>query len=49
VPTEVLLAAQEHPEEYRDLVVRVAGYSSFFVDLSRPAQDAIIQRSTPGL
>ena len=49
VPTAVLLAAQEHPEEYRDLVVRVAGYSSFFVDLSRPAQDAIIQRSTPTL
>ena len=49
VPTEVLLKAQDHPEEYRDLVVRVAGYSAFFVDLSRPAQDAIIQRSAPGL
>jgi formate C-acetyltransferase len=49
VATADLLAAQEHPEEYRDLVVRVAGYSAFFVDLSRPAQDAIIQRSAPTL
>jgi formate C-acetyltransferase len=49
VPTEVLLKAQEHPEEFRDLVVRVAGYSAFFVDLSRPAQDAIMQRSAPAL
>jgi len=49
VSTAVLLAAQEHPEQYRDLVVRVAGYSAFFVDLSRPAQDAIIQRSAPAL
>ncbi len=49
VSTEVLLKAQEHPEDYRDLVVRVAGYSAFFVDLSRAAQDAIIQRSAPGL
>jgi pyruvate formate-lyase/glycerol dehydratase family glycyl radical enzyme len=44
VPTATLLGAQEHPEQYRDLVVRVAGYSAFFVDLSRAAQDAIIQR-----
>jgi formate C-acetyltransferase len=49
VPTETLLEAQAHPEQYRDLVVRVAGYSAFFVDLSRAAQDAIIQRSAPGL
>jgi pyruvate formate-lyase/glycerol dehydratase family glycyl radical enzyme len=49
VPTAALLDAQEHPEQYRDLVVRVAGYSAFFVDLSRPAQDAIIQRSASDL
>lgn len=48
VSTETLLEAQAHPEQYRDLVVRVAGYSAFFVDLSRAAQDAIIQRSAPG-
>ena len=47
VPTETLLEAQAHPEQHRDLVVRVAGYSAFFVDLSRAAQDAIIQRSAP--
>jgi formate C-acetyltransferase len=49
VSTETLLEAQAHPEQYRDLVVRVAGYSAFFVDLSRAAQDAIIQRSAPEL
>lgn len=49
IPTETLLAAQAHPGQYRDLVVRVAGYSAFFVDLSRAAQDAIIQRSAPEL
>ncbi len=49
VPTETLLEAQAHPEQYRDLVVRVAGYSAFFVDLSHAAQDAIIQRSAPEL
>lgn len=48
VPTETLLEAQANPEQFRDLVVRVAGYSAFFVDLSRAAQDAIIQRSAPG-
>ena len=45
VSTETLLEAQGHPERHGDLVVRVAGYSAFFVDLSRAAQDAIIERS----
>ena len=45
VSTETLLDAQAHPDQHRDLVVRVAGYSAFFVDLSRAAQDAIIDRS----
>jgi formate C-acetyltransferase len=49
VPTETLREAQAHPEQFLDLVVRVAGYSAFFVDLSRAAQDAIIQRSASGL
>lgn len=35
---ETLLAAQEKPEEYADLLVRVAGYSAFFIDLSKEAQ-----------
>jgi len=46
VSTETLRKAQEQPEEYRDLLVRVAGYSTQFVNLSREAQDAIIERTT---
>ena len=42
---ETLLAAQEHPEEYRDLIVRVAGYSAFFVELCKDVQDEIISRT----
>jgi formate C-acetyltransferase len=45
VDTETLLAAQRHPEQYRDLVVRVAGYSALFVTLDRATQDDIIQRT----
>ncbi|HBD63246.1 MAG TPA: formate C-acetyltransferase/glycerol dehydratase family glycyl radical enzyme [Clostridiales bacterium] len=45
ISTETLLKAQEHPEEYRDLLVRVAGYSTQFVNLSRSMQDAIIART----
>ena len=43
--TETLLDAQAHPENYRDLLVRVAGYSTQFVNLSRSMQDAIIARN----
>lgn len=43
--TEVLRKAQENPDQYRDLLVRVAGYSTQFVNLSRSMQDAIIARS----
>lgn len=43
---EILKKAQERPEEYKDLLVRVAGYSTQFVNLSREAQDAIIARTT---
>ena len=45
VSRETLLDAQAHPEEHRDLVVRVAGYSAFFVTLSRDTQDDIIART----
>lgn len=45
VSRETLRAAQEHPEEYRDLIVRVAGYSAFFNALSRQTQDDIIERT----
>lgn len=43
--TEVLLKAQEKPQEYKDLLVRVAGYSTQFVNLSKAMQDAIIARN----
>ena len=42
---DTLLEAQKHPENYRDLVVRVAGYSAFFVELCKDVQDEIISRT----
>ncbi len=42
---ETLLAAQREPEKYRSLIVRVAGYSAYFVDLSPELQDDIIRRT----
>lgn len=43
--TKTLLDAQAHPENYKDLLVRVAGYSTQFVHLSKTLQDSIIRRS----
>ena len=40
-----LIAAQQHPQEYRDLIVRVAGYSDHFRNLSKTLQDEIIART----
>jgi formate C-acetyltransferase len=40
-----LIAAQKDPEKYRDLLVRVAGYSAYFVDLTPQLQDEIIKRT----
>ncbi|MGT2807222.1 formate C-acetyltransferase/glycerol dehydratase family glycyl radical enzyme [Streptococcus iniae] len=45
VSRETLIAAQENPEDYRDLIVRVAGYSAFFNSLSKATQDDIIERT----
>jgi len=45
VSRETLLDAQKHPEEYRDLIVRVAGYSAFFNVLTKQTQDDIIERT----
>jgi pyruvate formate-lyase/glycerol dehydratase family glycyl radical enzyme len=42
---DTLVAAKADPEKYRDLLVRVAGYSAYFVDLSPKLQDEIIQRT----
>ncbi|MGO5051544.1 trans-4-hydroxy-L-proline dehydratase [Lachnospiraceae bacterium LCP25S3_G4] len=42
---ETLIKAQQHPEDYKDLIVRVAGYSDHFRNLSKALQDEIIERT----
>ena len=48
VDRETLLDAQAHPDQYRHLVVRVAGYSALFTTLSKSLQDDIIRRTEQG-
>lgn len=45
VDQQKLLDAQAHPEDYRSLLVRVAGYTAFFVELGKEVQDDIIART----
>ena len=45
VDTDTLREAQTQPEDYRDLLVRVAGYCDYFVDLDRNHQEEIISRT----
>ena len=45
IDRETLLAAQRNPDDYKDLIVRVAGYSDHFRNLSRALQDEIIART----
>jgi pyruvate-formate lyase len=45
VDAETLRAAQQRPDQYRDLIVRVAGYSDYFCDLGKDLQDEIIART----
>lgn len=45
VDADTLRKAQEEPENYKDLIVRVAGYSDYFVNLGDDLQDEIIQRT----
>jgi formate C-acetyltransferase/4-hydroxyphenylacetate decarboxylase large subunit len=45
VDTEMLKDAQQHPENYRDLIVRVAGFSAYWVELSAQVQAEIIDRT----
>ena len=45
VNAEILRKAQKEPEKYRDLIVRVAGYSDYFVDLTVELQNEIIKRT----
>lgn len=49
VSAETLREAQKHPEDYKDLVVRVVGYSAFFVELEKAVQDDIIARTEHGV
>jgi pyruvate formate-lyase/glycerol dehydratase family glycyl radical enzyme len=48
ISRETLIDAQKHPDQYRDLVVRVAGYSALFVDLNEKTQNDIIARTEHG-
>lgn len=48
INNEILRAAQKNPEQYRDLLVRVATYSAYFVELSPGGQQEIIDRTTFG-
>jgi pyruvate formate-lyase/glycerol dehydratase family glycyl radical enzyme len=48
IDSKTLLDAQKRPEEYKDLIVRVAGYSDHFHNLSKELQDEIIERTEQG-
>ena len=43
--SETMRAAQKNPENYKDMLVRVAGYSAYFVELGKPLQKDLIQRT----
>ena len=45
VDAETLRKAQEHPENYHNLVVRIAGFSAYFVDMTTEMQNDIISRA----
>jgi pyruvate-formate lyase len=45
VDTKTLKDAQRYPERYKNLQIRVAGYSAFWVDLPKETQDSIIKRT----
>ena len=49
VNSKTLIEAQKNPEKYRNLLVRVAGYSAYFVDLTPQLQNEIIKRTEHGL
>jgi len=48
VDADTLRDAQAHPEKHRDLIVRVAGYSDYFIDLGKDLQEEIIRRTEHG-
>ena len=44
IDAEMLLDAQKHPENYKELLVRVTGYNAYFTTIGRELQDEIISR-----
>ena len=48
VANEKLKEAQKYPDKYKDLLIRVAGYSAYFVELDKRIQDDIIDRTEHG-
>ena len=46
VDDKTLIEAQKRPEDYRDLVVRIAGYMAYFTELDKECQDNLIYRTT---
>ena len=46
VERETLLDAQEHPEDHTDLLVRVCGYSAYFIDLNKSLQNQVLSRTS---
>ena len=49
ISSDTLRDAQTHPENYKDLVVRVAGFSAYFVEVFKASQDDLIRRTEMGL
>ena len=49
VDSKTLRAAQERPEDYKDLVVRVAGFSAYFVEVFKDCQEDLIRRTEMGM
>ena len=49
VSADTLKDAQKHPENYKDLVVRIAGFSAYFVEVFKGMQDDLIRRTELGL
>jgi len=45
VDSKMLKDAQEHPEKYRDLMVRVAGFTQYWVEIGKSVQDELIART----
>ena len=49
VSTDVLRVAQQNPENYRNIIIKVGGYSAYFTDLGKEIQEEIISRTEHNL